>query len=658
VRIYLRLLRYVRPHAGLLVLALLFMSGYAALSGLTVGLVVPFTRIILFQGGDLNSEYLLGKSPASDATGAAIAPAGTPEPATVPAGAAPRPSWGERIKSRGRAWLGAFLDTQDRLATLKRFCLLILLIFLLRNLFWYIQSYLVVHVEQRVIEDIRNSLYGRYLGQPLRFYDETGPGPLISRITNDVQLVRNAIANGFIYGIREALLAAAYLVAVLSANWRLFLITLLIAPPTLFLINRIGRRLRRYSTRSQERMADITGALQETIGGVRIIKAFNLEPVMETRYRKANRAFGSAVIRMTRTGALAPPIAEIFGGAVGVLILYVGGRDILRGTGMEGGQFLMFIVALFALMQPVRALSQVNLQIEEGIAASVRIFDIVDAPASAREPSGTVVLDEPVREVRYENVTFGYRPNLPVLSGISFAVHAGEMIAIVGTSGAGKSTLVDLLPRFADPQAGSIRLNGRDLREYDLRSLRECIGLVTQDTILFDDTVEANIAMGRPGAAREAVEAASRAANAHDFVMQLPEGYATRIGNRGLRLSGGERQRLAIARAILRDPQILIFDEATSALDSESEALVQEAIDRMVRHRTTFVIAHRLSTVLGADRILVLDEGRLVDAGTHAELLAREGVYRRLYEMQFRDRTKEIAARRDHDADLGDDCRA
>lgn len=653
-KVYLRLLRYLRPQTGLLVLALLFMSGYAALSGLTVGLVVPFTRIILFEGGNLDSEYLLGENPtprAPDEAGEALTPAAPAPPVSTP-------SWVERVKSRVRDGLGAFLDTQDRLRTLKRFCVLILLVFLLRNLFWYIQSYLVVRVEQRVIEDIRNTLYGRYLSRPLRFFDATGPGALISRITNDVQLVRNAIANGFLYGIRETLLAAAYLVAVISANWRLFLLTMVIAPPVLFLINRVGRRLRRYSTRSQERMADITGALQETIQGVRIIKAFNLEPVMSQRYRKANHAFGSAMIRMTRTGALAPPIAEIFGGAVGVLILYIGGRDILRGTGMEGGQFLMFIVALFALMQPLRALSQVNIQIEEGIAASVRIFDIVDAPASAAEPSGTAVLDEPVREIRYESVTFAYRPNLPVLSDVSFTVRAGEMIAIVGMSGAGKSTLVDLLPRFADPQEGCIRLNGRDLREFDLRRLRERIGLVTQDTILFDDTVEANIAMGRPGATREEIEAASRAANAHEFVSELPEGYATRVGSRGSRLSGGQRQRLAIARAILRDPQILIFDEATSALDSESEALVQEAIDRMVRHRTTFVIAHRLSTVLGADRILVLDEGRLVDAGTHAELLAREGIYARLHAMQFRDRSNDAATRRDDDVDLGSDCRA
>jgi subfamily B ATP-binding cassette protein MsbA len=625
VRVYLRLLRFVRPQAGLLAVAILLMSCYAAFSGITIGLVVPFTRILFYQSGDLDAQYLVGE-PAPVAGGTAEAPA--------PA----RPSLGQWIRNTSRDALNAVLRSESRLVTLERFCLLILIIFLLRNLFWYLQSFLMVRVEQRVTEDIRNALYDRYLRLPIRFYDAMGPGPLISRITNDVQLVRNAIANGFAHGIREALLAAAYLVAVVMANWRLFLMTLVIAPPTLYLINRVGRRLRRYSTRSQERMADITGALQESITGTRIIKAFNLEPVMQARYRQANRAYARAVVRMSRTGALAPPIAEIFGGVVAVVILYVGGRDILRGTGMEAGQFLMFVVALFALMQPARALTQVNIQIEEGIAASTRIFEILDTPPETQERGGAQALEEPVREIRYESVSFEYRPGLPVLSDVSFAVRAGELIAIVGLSGAGKSTLVDLLPRFADPQGGRILINGRDLRELDLESLRRRIGLVTQETILFDDTVATNVGLGRPGATREDIERACRAANAHDFVMEMPEGYATRIGDRGLRLSGGQRQRLAIARAILRDPEILIFDEATSSLDSESEAQVQEAIDRMVRDRTTFVIAHRLSTVLGADRILVLDEGRLVDVGTHQELLAREGVYRRLHAMQFRDR--------------------
>jgi ATP-binding cassette, subfamily B, bacterial MsbA len=621
VKIYLRLLRFVKPQLGMLILTIFCMSIFAALSGVTVGLVVPFTRIMFFPGGDLNAQYLVGAPPAA--------------PAPAPSHSAALAEW---IKTRSRELLDSLLRSDDRLVTLQRFCLLILLVFVLRNLFWYIQAFLMARVEQRVTEDIRNALYDRYLTMPVRFFENAGPGTLISRITNDVQLVRNAIANGFAQMIRQSLLAAAYLVAVVLANWRLFLITLLVAPPTLFLINRIGRKLRRHSTRSQERMADITGALQETSAGARIIKAFNLEPVMKARFRRGNHAFATALVRMTRTGAWAPPIAEIFGGLIGVVILYIGGRDILHGTGMEGSQFLLFIVALFALMQPVRALSQVNIQIEEGIAASVRIFDILDLPPEAQERSGAAPFDVAAREIRFENVSFEYRPGLPVLSDISFEVRAGQMIAIVGMSGAGKSTLVDLLPRFADPQQGRIVIDGRDIREFDLRSLRDRIGLVTQETILFDDTVEANIALGRVGATHEMIEAASRAANAHEFVTELPEGYATPIGERGLRLSGGQRQRLAIARAILRDPQILIFDEATSALDSESESLVQEAIDRMVRHRTTFVIAHRLSTVLGADRILVLDAGRLVDSGTHAELLAREGVYRRLHAMQFRDR--------------------
>ena len=344
---------------------------------------------------------------------------------------------------------------------------------------------------------------------------------------------------------------------------------------------------------------------------------------------------------MNRTGALAPPITEMLGAGIGVIILYLGGRDIVRGAGMEGAQFLMFLIGLFALMQPIRALSQVNIQIEEGIAASERIFKILDTPPTVRDAPRARSLAPPVREIRFEDVSFEHVPGVPVLRDIRFDVQAGEMIAIVGLSGAGKSTLIDLLPRFYDPDAGRILINGEDIRVVRLESLRSMIGLVTQETVLFDDTVEANIALGKPGATHEEIVRASEAANAHRFIREMPQGYATPIGDRGVKLSGGQRQRLAIARAILRDPPILVLDEATSALDSESEALVQEAVERLLRNRTTFVIAHRLSTVQEADRILVLDRGRIEDEGTHDELLARDGLYQRLYRMQFRDATAE-----------------
>jgi subfamily B ATP-binding cassette protein MsbA len=402
-------------------------------------------------------------------------------------------------------------------------------------------------------------------------------------------------------------------------------------------IDRIGRRLRRYSSRSQEKMADLTGSLQETITGSRVVKAFNLESHMRERFRRVNQAFASAMIRMTRTGSLAPPVTEIVGATLAAVILYIGGRDIVQGTGMDASRFLTFLVAMLAMMQPVRTLSQVNIRIQEGLAAAVRIFDVLDTKSSMRELSEPRRLPLPIQEIRFEDVCFSYVEGTPVLTNVDFRVPAGRMIAIVGPSGAGKSTLMDMIPRFYDPQSGRILINGIDIRELSLRELRSLIGIVTQETVLFDDTIEANILLGRPGASREEIEAAGHAANADVFIRALPEGYAAPIGDRGVKLSGGQRQRLAIARAILKNPPILIFDEATSSLDSESEALVQEAVERLVQDRTTFVIAHRLSTVLNADEILVMDGGRTVERGNHEELIARDGLYRRLYEMQFHD---------------------
>ncbi len=619
-RLYARLLGFLRPHLRLLVLSIVCMTVFAAFSGGTIALVVPFSRII-FQGGNIENPAALLEPPAS-----------------MPSSSqAKEPGWFESLQEGFKERVYATVRGHDPVETLGRFCLLILFVFLLKNLFWYAQSYLIVKVEQGVIQDIRNTLYLQYLDLPVEYYNEARSGTLLSRITNDVSLVRGAIANGFAQAIRQTLLVAAYLAAVLSANWKLFLVTLVVAPPSFYLIGNIGRRLRRYSTRSQERMGDLTGALQETITGVRVIKGFNLERLMGDRFRRVNQAYTNAMVRMTRTGSLAPPITEILGAAVGVVILYIGGRDIVRGTGMDAGRFLMFLVALFALMQPIRTLSQVNIQIQEGLAAAARIFEVLDTKPSLAERSDAVAMPSEIREIRFEDVSFSYVAGKPVLTNMSFAVPAGSMIAIVGPSGAGKTTLVDLIPRFYDPQKGRVLINGVDLRDMSLSGLRGAIGLVTQETVLFDDTVGANIALGRPGAAPRELEEAAHAANADGFIRDMPEGYATPIGDRGVKLSGGQRQRLAIARAILKNPPILIFDEATSALDSESEALVQEALDRLVRDRTTFVIAHRLSTVRRADRILVIENGRISDSGSHEELLARGGTYRRLHEMQFRD---------------------
>ncbi len=614
-KLYMRLLSYLRPHLRQLILAIVFMTGFAAFSGGTVALVVPFSKII-FQGGDLPA----GISALSESAGPSGGSSG----------------WVASLQNTLKDSVYGALRGTDRVETLGRFCLLILFVFLMKNLFWYAQSFLIVRVEQGVIRDIRNRLFDRYLGLPVEYYNEARAGVLVSRITNDVNLVRGAIANGFAQGIRQSLLVVAYLTAVLLANWRLFLVTLVVAPPAFYAIGKIGKRLRRYSSRSQEKMADLTGVLQETIGGVRVVKAFNLQDHMRNRFHRVNQAFAGAMIRMTRTGSLAPPVTEILGASVGVLILYIGGRDIVRGTGMDAGQFLMFLVALFALMQPLRTLSSVNIQVQEGLAAAVRIFEILDTESVIQERPDPKMMPREITEIRFDSVSYSYSEGKPVLQGISFAVPAGKMVAIVGPSGAGKTTLVDLIPRFYDPREGAVRLNGIDVRDLRLADLRGAIGLVTQDTILFDESVFANIALGRPAASASEVEAAALAANADGFIRELADGYATQVGDRGVKLSGGQRQRIAIARAILKNPPILILDEATSALDSESESLVQEALERAVENRTTFVIAHRLSTVRRADLILVLEGGRISDTGRHEELIGRAGVYRRLYEMQFR----------------------
>ena len=356
------------------------------------------------------------------------------------------------------------------------------------------------------------------LNQSAAFFARRSSGQLMSRITNDVSLVRGAIANGFAQAIRQTLLVAAYLIAVLSANWKLFLLTLVVAPPSFYLIGNIGRRLRRYSTRSQEKMGDLTGALQETITGVRVIKSFNLEAVMGERFRRLNQAYTNAMVRMTRTGSLAPPVTEILGATVGVVILYIGGRDIVHGTGMDAGRFLMFLIALFALMQPIRTLSQVNIQIQEGLAAAARIFQVLDTESTLAEKPDAATMPREIREIRFEDVSFSYVDGKPVLVGVDFVAPAGSMIAIVGPSGAGKTTLVDMIPRFYDPQRGRVLVNGIDLRDLSVAGLRGAIGLVTQETVLFDDSVEANIALGRPGATRAEIEEAARAANADGFI--------------------------------------------------------------------------------------------------------------------------------------------
>jgi ATP-binding cassette, subfamily B, bacterial MsbA len=664
--LYGRLLRFLRPHLGSLGGSILFMIGFAAFSGFSLAMIVPFTEIVLSGAGpdelarkhsdqiptgipglEIPLPGLLKSAPASSTgTGAAadsVARAGRTDSPLNGAATSTDLEKTQRLAKRGfdlrRAAESKFYQLirgRDRKETLGRFCLALFLIFLIKNLLWYGQSYLVVRVEQNVIRDIRDDVFRHYQGLSMEYFSQTNSGTLISRVTNDIELVKGAIANGIADLLRQGLLLLVYLITVLMASWQLFLFAILVLPPNLWLIDRIGGTLRRASRISQVKMARITSVLGETLGAMRIVKAFGLESERVDRFRRETEDYSRTMIRMTRVGSLASPLTEVLGVLVAVAILWFAGSQIAT-SGGGAGRFLLFIVGMLSMMQPIKVLSQVNIKIQQGLAAAGRIFDVLDTRATVIEAVHPVKITGFARELRMEDVCFGYRADVPVLEGINTRVGQGEVVALVGPSGGGKSTLVDLIPRFHDPTGGRITLDGIDVREIALAELRALIGLVTQETILFEGSVGENIALGRPGASRAEIEEAARTANAWEFISRLPEGFDTPIGERGHMLSGGQRQRLAIARALLKNPEILIFDEATSALDTESESLVQAAMDNLLQNRTAIVIAHRLSTVRDADRIVVLDGGRIVQEGPHQDLLRQGGLYRRLYDMQFRD---------------------
>lgn len=592
--------------------SIIFMALYAGTSGVSLTMVVPLTKII-FEGGSSPGEQ--GELPRT-----------------------PSASLSEKIDRLAKLDKEAFVEIiggETKLEHLKRFCIFLLVIFAVKNLFWYGQSFLIVRVEQGVIRDLRDAVYSHYHQLPLQYFHGSRAGELISRITNDINLVRGAVANGLANVLRNSFLVVVFLVMVFWASWQLALVSLLILPPSIILISLVGRQLRVRSAITQEKMANITSTLEETITGIRVVKAFGMEKSEQSKFKRYTGDFFKTMVKLTRIGSLAPPLTEYLGVLVGVLILWYGGQKILVDQTITTERFFLFLVATFSLMQPIKVLSHANIDIQQGLAAGKRIFDIVDTQSTIITPVSPTVLNAPREQIRFEDVTFGYDPKKPVLEDISFTVKIGEVIAIVGPSGAGKTTLVDLLPRFYDPQRGRVEIDGVDIRETDISQLRRLMGIVTQETILFNDTVKNNISYGSDGVQLQAIKEVARIAKAAQFIEQLPERYDTSIGDRGVKLSGGERQRLAIARALLKNPPILIFDEATSALDSESEILVQEAIENMMRGRTSFVIAHRLSTIRHASRIIVLDQGRIVEQGRHQELLELGGLYKKLYEMQF-----------------------
>jgi subfamily B ATP-binding cassette protein MsbA len=603
-----RLLGYVRPYTPHLGGALACLAAYSVAASAMLYLVKPLFAH-LFEGGAV--------------------------PGTVQA-----PSSGGLFSS-WRQYLDAFIEdliaSPTVMGTLERVCLLIIAATVFKALFFYLQGYLMAHLHQGVVRTLRDSVYAQLHRLSLAYFHRNRTGHLVSRVTNDVFVIQDVLDTTLSQMVREPLLIMVYLCLLLAISWPLTLLASVVVPVAVFAVTRLGFRLRRYSTRSQERMADVNDILEETITGMRVVKAFAMGPFEIRKFTAATGAYCRAMMKMIRVRLLATPAGEVVGACMGALVIWLGGRQVFVHQSLAPSEFITFLVLMFALGRPIKSLSDVHIKIQRGLAAADRVFEVLDTRPEVEERPDARVLPGHTDRIVFDRVWFRYETGPDVLQDISLEVRRGEVLAVVGPSGGGKSTLLDLITRFYDPTQGAIRIDGHDLRDLTVASLRACMGIVTQDVILFNDTVYRNIAYGSDGVEPERVQRAAAMANADKFIRALPEGYQTRIGQRGLGLSGGQRQRLAIARALLKNPDLLIFDEATSALDTEAELLVQEAIDRLMKNRTVFVVAHRLSTIQRADRIVVIDAGRIVEQGGHQELYRRGGLYRYLYDLQLSD---------------------
>ena len=597
--VYRRLLPYLRPHGWRMAITIVANLIAALLDGFAIALLIPFLNILFHQ------------------------------PATM----MPKGFVGNLLHT----FVGGQIIPGDEMRSLRNVIILVMIAVILKNLLVWVAGQFGAALQEYVTRDLRNSVYRHLAHLPLGYFTQMKAGQILSRVINDTFETRLILTQIVTQSLQSASLVLVYIAILFSISWKLSLIALVILPVLGLSLQPMLKKLRRGNLRRGNVHGEMTSVLQETISGIRLVKASGAESYEEARFADGSNKYARSSLKLTRLALLAPPITEIIGTLIAVLILWIGAWQVLRGGAMTGATLLAFLTLVLRLLQPLKQLSQMRTTAQSSLASAERLFEILDSPAEFQLDRGT--RDKAVfeRELRFENVDFSYG-DAPVLTGIDLTARKGEVVALVGPSGSGKSTLVDLIPRFYEPARGRILIDGVDTREIKLPALRSLTGIVSQETVLFHDSVRNNIAYGAPGKyTQQQIEAAARAANAHEFIMELPRGYDTLLGERGTRLSGGQRQRLAIARALLSDPPILILDEATSALDTESERLVQEAIDRLLRGRTVFVIAHRLSTIAHADQILVLDRGEIVEQGSHAALLARRGAYYRLYSLQFGD---------------------
>lgn len=600
---YRRLIRFVYPHAWVLALATLCMITSSAFSGVSISMVIPLVDTII-----AGKKILI------------------PHAELLP------PFIKHLVDSA---------NSMSPIALMNRITMIVIVLWLLKNLFEFFQTYLMNDVSQRVIRDVKNIIYNKLLTLSMDFYSKNSTGKLISRVTYDAAIIRDSISTGLtdlLYQPVQLLIYLGILLTVkvyFSISWVLIAISVFLFLLIIYPVIKIGKRLKTISRQSQEKMGDITTTLHETISGVRVVKAFSMEDYEAKKFADQNQYFYRLMMKSVKRMTVVSPITEFVGIFCLAIILWIAGKDILSGY-LSAGAFTAFTISLMSLMRPIKRLTNVYSINQQALAAADRIFETLDTKPSVAEKPNARDLPKIKSSVKFENVSFRYEDK-DVLKDINLEVRVGQIAAFVGPSGVGKTTLVNLIPRFYDVTGGRVTIDGLDVRDCAIKSLMGQIGIVTQETILFNDTAASNIAYGSRKPDMDDIMRAAKIANAHDFIMKMPNGYDTVIGERGFRLSGGEKQRLAIARAVFKDPPILILDEATSQLDTESEILVQEAIDRMMKGRTVFVIAHRLSTIKHANSIYVLDNGRIVEVGSHDALVQKIGLYKRLYEMQFKD---------------------
>lgn len=592
---YFKLLKFARNHLGYLILAFFCMGISTLFDGVTLGMIVPITDKIL-----------------------------TDKKIILPAGA---PSFLSELVNK--------INSIPAYSLLKIMAVFILFLFFLKGLFQFFQGFMMNVVAQRSVRDARNKIFVKLQELSLDFYSQKRMGELISRLTNDAGLIGQALSYGLTDLIYQSMQVILFSSLALFINFKLALISFLVFPLISFPIFKIGKKLKKLSLASQERMADINSILSEVISGVKIIKGFNLQENQVSKFKNINQSYCKFILKAIRRTLILAPSTQFIGALAAIFILVVGGKEVIEGR-LSFGVFGLFLGSLMSIIRPFKKLSQVHAINQQALAASSRIYEILNKEPSVKEEKGAFLIKSLNREIRFEQVWFKYTPSEDyILKNINIKVKVGEVIAIVGPSGGGKTTLLNLIPRFYDPTKGRILFDNVDIRRVKLKSLRDLIGIVTQEPILFNDTVKANIAYGKPSASSKEIKEAARKALAYDFIERLPQGFFTFIGDRGFRLSGGEKQRICIARAILKDPCILLLDEATSQLDSESERLVQQALENLTKARTAFVIAHRLSTVKSASRILVMDKGQIIAEGYHEKLLKECALYRHLYEIQF-----------------------